>query len=772
MKHRLADVLIRQALAVAAKAQGGLTKKGGDTVQNRKTIKNNLLNPMKDKTRLMRTEHLLSNNYVLAAIIGMVDLLLLFAGSYTTHLFTTIPDLLLQRITMEEFFSPRNLLPSSISLTGVILFLVVVAVVDVILIFRIKISWSEDHFNVGQQGVERFLDEEEIKEEYKEIEPLETPYPGNPGILISRIGNKFYIDDNVVNNLGIGPTRTGKGELLAKPSIEIYSRAQYKPSLIINDTKLEHYKVFRKVLEERGYDVYLLNASNPKLSMGFNMFTVAISYYKKKDYDMSEMVVKSIAHSLFNVERASGDMIYFVNAASDLFAAMVLASIEDAITQDELDNQTRYEQWKNLTKTERKAHPFQYRTDNEKTINLYGMIVNFGELVTKPVTKDGSKTLLDNYFEQRPTYDRARLKYLGVQVAPGKTKAGVFSEMLREVSVFTLHNVAKMTAESTLDLAEIGFGTKPIAVFLAIPSYDSSLYKLPTIFIRQMYYVLGKLCDDGKGKCDRQVKIIFDEAGNMPEIEMMKVMITMGLGQNISFDLYVQNYEQLTEVYGKEIAQTIKGNCSNHYFIQTKSEETAKEFSTMLGNKSIIDVQRAGGKLSWNKYFTESIKERPLLNMNELKALQEGECVISRTSKRKDLRGNKIKPRPIFNSVENGHYFWYAHEFFPKEKYPHPNEINFLDVCKESRAHIEPRERIWDIRKSFQLLRNEENKLRTLKDVGYERLVPLFCKSFGEHFEEQYGISADMSVATAADMVQRQQIPDAEKETIQHMLAG
>ena len=43
---------------------------------------------------------------------------------------------------------------------------------------------------------------------------------------------------------------------------------------------------------------------------------------------------------------------------------------------------------------------------------------------------------------------------------------------------------------------------------------------------------------------------------------------------------------------------------------------------------------------------------------NELMELQEGEIVIFRRSKRRDLKGNKIKPRPIFNSVESGRYFW------------------------------------------------------------------------------------------------------------------
>lgn len=739
-------------------------------MQEHKTVKNNLVSPLKDKSRLMKLEHLLSNNYVLAGVVGVVDLVLFFGMNFVLHTLTSIPGLLLQKVDIADILSAKYLLPTQISFKGSLVFLGTVIILDAVLVFRIKVSWSEEHFNVGQKGTSRFLTEEEIKEEYKEIEPLETRYPGNPGTLISRIGNKFYIDDNVVNNLILGITRSGKGEALIKTDIEIYSRAQSLPSLVINDPKLEHYKVFRKVLEERGYEVHLLNASNPELSMGFNPVTVAVEFYKKREYDMAEMVANSIAHSYFKAEEAVGDMVYFTNAATSLFTAMILASIEDAIAEDEYENEERYQKWSHLGEGERRKHPFQYRHDNEKTINLYSMIVNFGELVTKPITQDGSKTLLDKFYVDRPAFDRARLKYLGVQVAPSRTKSGVFAEMLRELDIFTLNNVAKMTAESSIDLADIGFGKKPMAIFLATPSYDSSLYKLPTIFIRQMYYVLGRLCDEGKGKCDRQVKVIFDETGNMPEIELMKIMISMGLGQNISFDLALQNYEQLTDVYGKEIAETIKGNCANHYYLQTQSEDTAIEFSKKLGNKSIIDIQRSGGKLSFNKYFSESIQDRPLLNMNELMELMEGECAIFRVSKRKDLKGNKIKPRPIFNSVENGHYFWYAHEYFPKDRYPHPNEVNFLDICVENRSHIKPRERIWNIQKSWELLQKRNYKLHTLENVGFDTLVPLLEKSMGVHFKEKYGVTEESTVAETVALIQKVEMPEAERETLLGLL--
>lgn len=735
-------------------------------------MKKSLVDPMQEKDRLMKIERFLSNNYVIAGMLLIVDLLLFFVLNYVSHLLVSLPGYLLKRITTAELFSLRYLFPAVASVSGFLVFLFVAMVVDVILVVRIKIAWGEEHFNVGQKGRQRFTTPEEIKEQYLEVDPLETRYPGEPGILVARIEDRFYIDTSVVNNLILGITRSGKGELLAKTSIEIYSRAMHQPSMVINDPKLEHYKVFASVLEQRGYKVFLLNASNPVLSMGFNLLTIAVKYYKKKEYDAAEMVVNSISYSYFNVEKATGDMTYFTNAASDLFAAMSLATIEDALRADEEENAVRLNEWKRLDPEEKRAHPFRYRNDNEKTINLYSMIVNFQELVSVPITKDGRLTKLDQFFEDRPKTDRARLKYLTTYVSPGKTKSSVFAEMLRELSIFTLQNVARMTAESSLDMEEIGFGKQPVAVFLATPSYDSSLYKLPVIFIRQMYYVLGKLCEERKGMCSRQVKIVLDEKGNMPPIELMEKMISTGLGQNISFDLYLQNYEQLTDLYGRDVAETIKGNCGNHYYLLTNSEDTAREFSKKLGSRSYIDVQRSGKKLDWDKYFTESVQDRPLLDENDLRVFTEGECVIARTSKRRDLKGKKIRPYPIYNSVENGQYFWYSYDYMPKEKYPNPNEVNFLDICKESRAHIDPQKRIWNLNKSWNMMRRERQKFQTLESIDYTALSGLLEKSLGQHFEETYGISEETSIAEAIGIVQSAEIPQAERDSLLQRLTA
>lgn len=51
----------------------------------------------------------------------------------------------------------------------------------------------------------------------------------------------------------------------------------------------------------------------------------------------------------------------------------------------------------------------------------------------------------------------------------------------------------------------------------------------------------------------------------MPEIDDMENMITVCLGRNISFDMYIQDYSQLQRVYG-DAGTTIESNCGNQIY--------------------------------------------------------------------------------------------------------------------------------------------------------------------------------------------------------------
>lgn len=61
----------------------------------------------------------------------------------------------------------------------------------------------------------------EIQKQYTKIPDRDKPFPGYGGTIISRMGNDLYIDQSLTNNLIIGITRSGKGEMFVLPTIDV-----------------------------------------------------------------------------------------------------------------------------------------------------------------------------------------------------------------------------------------------------------------------------------------------------------------------------------------------------------------------------------------------------------------------------------------------------------------------------------------------------------------------------------------------------------------------
>jgi type IV secretory pathway TraG/TraD family ATPase VirD4 len=69
--------------------------------------------------------------------------------------------------------------------------------------------------------------------------------------------------------------------------------------------------------------------------------------------------------------------------------------------------------------------------------------------------------------------------------------------------------------------------------------------------------------------------MVVDEAGNMPKIEDLRGMVTIGLGRNIFFDFYIQSLQQFESVYGKD-GEIIYGNCGNKVYLMAGDDDTPR----------------------------------------------------------------------------------------------------------------------------------------------------------------------------------------------------
>ncbi|WP_296965237.1 type IV secretory system conjugative DNA transfer family protein [uncultured Eubacterium sp.] len=713
----------------------------------------------KDKKpeRLMQIERFLSKTNVIITLLAVMDLFFFFAGNFVYNSAMKIPMILKDLENPGKYINIGNILPDFEIIgrfkgiyTLLLAFLTIALIIfDLYTAYKIKVAWSEEYFNIGQKGESRWTTNEEIKEQFDEIPDRNIPFEGRGGAIVSRIKDKLYIDRSPVNNLDIGTTRSGKDEMFVYPELDVYSRAMEKTSIIVNDPKLESYKASKRTLEKRGYKVYLLNFDDPLHSAGFNPLDMIVKLSSAGDYANAELLAQAFAFSIFNPDEPANTDRFWNDASTSLLVALILGHLEDCMKLDEINNNRRYVAWREkrsaydqLSNEEKieadrkyeeklnkaqdiilnpeikylpKKEEYRLKHDNIKKINMYSLINTFTELARiHPDEDNPDMTMLDKYFSNRPPLNRAKLKYAAIEISGDRTKSSIFSVMLSKLTPFTDEGIAKMTAESSFNLEEIGFGEQPIAVFLGLPDYDKSKHFMATVFIRQLYFILAKKATGIKsGKCSRHVKFKVNEFGNMPAIENMDTIITVCLGRNISFDLTVQSYAQITKLYGQEGASVIKENCGNHRYILTNSGDTAQEFSDLLGNETIVDMQRSGEKLSTHKHFMENTQEKPLLNKNQLMELLPGECVIKRVMKREDLKRNKVKPTPIFNSEESGKCFLYRYEYLT-ETFPNPDTVELSEVNDEDRSYINLKKRVWDYKIS--ILWIEQNMMNGLYD--------------------------------------------------------
>lgn len=713
-----------------------------------KNFKSDVVTPMQQK-RLMKVNKLLSSKYVLGGVAASLAVILFLFFNYILNLFSNFKYIFTDLDNVQAYtgikyafiINPQNLI-------FYVAIIVVIIIAVAMLIYKIRTAYKD--LNVGQKGDERWTTIEEIKEQYRAVPEKTIHFKGKGGVPVCWYNNEIYIDDSPVNTLVIGITRAGKGETYTYPTIDIYSRSSEQPSMIILDPKLDEYPTCYKALTERGYDVYLFNLNDLSRSMGYNPFQLAIDEYKAGRVSEAELILHNFCYSIFHTKAtANAREPFWADGSTNILYCLSWAQIEDNLLKDKLENEKNSSIWKNKQKaftelTEEKQQevrekiskmksppeelqnrllsfkyiPLEYTyiptTENEKKCTMISVLRTFLSLLDIQVQR-GKETIsaLDIYFEMRPIGDRAKMRFATTKRASPNQKGNLYQFMTQQVTQYLLDDVARFTAHNTLNFLDIGFGEKPVAVFLTIPDYDESLHTLATTFIDQAYFALSKQAGRTVEKrCKREVLFYLEEVGNIPEIKNLKAGITMGLSRGFKFILSIQAYSQLQEIYGEKGAETIIGNCGNQVYIKTDDKDTAKHFSELIGSETITNVSRMGQKLSLNKTFTETYEEHPLLNANQLMDLQEEECVIKRAMMRRDLKGNKIRTFPIYNCGETSfkmRYKYMADEF--------PSGIDVYSLPTGDNSTIDLEEHTLDLREFFADLQYE-NEVSTSQGGG------------------------------------------------------
>ena len=472
-----------------------------------------------------------------------------------------------------------------------------------------------------EKGYSRWATDKEMKKNLKKIDPRaeQTEYGGIP---LMNNGKEIWVDAGEWHNLVIGSTASGKTESIVQPMVKTLAKAG--ESMIITDPKGEIYERNAEELREKGYNIVLLNFRNPQNGNCWNPLTLPYSLYKEGNIDKATELLDDLAKNILYDESSKGQDPFWENTSADYFTGLSLALFEDA-------------------------------KEEEINLNTINLMTTVGE------EKIGGTTIMKEYFSDKDQSSPAYINVASTLMAPSDTKGSILSVFKQKIKIFSSkQNLSEMLSHSDFDIKDIG--RKKTAVFIIIHDEKKTYHPLATIFVKQCYETLVDVAFENGGKLPFKTNFILDEFANMPPLKDADAMVTAARSRLIRFTFIIQNFAQLTEVYGKEKGDTIKGNCGNWIYLISSELSALDEISKMCGEvKSKKDDKTAS---------------TPLVTVSDLQRLPMYTMVILRTRE----MPFKTKMVPAWKMDKEG--MWGKN--YPKATYPKREKqpISLFDIKK------------------------------------------------------------------------------------------
>jgi len=450
-----------------------------------------------------------------------------------------------------------------------------------------------------------------------------------------------------MHGLIIGATGSGKTTTFINPMVQILGETQAASSMILTDPKGELFQMHSQKLKEKGYKVMVLDLRDPYSSYRWNplegIFKMYAEYLEgaKGIYRRRDSAEES-GLELYNEPESYGEYWYEYQgkAYSDSKELSGVIKIKRQRVYDEM-----YEDLNDLVSVlcpiesaddpvwEKGARSVIMATllamleDSENPeLEMTADRFNFFNLNKAIANSENEFAALKNYFKGRGALSKAVTLSRQVLSAADTTLASYMSIAFDKMSMFNDEGICALT--SATDINPDDFADRPTALFLKIPDEKDTRHGLAAVFVLCIYKALIKKASAREDlSLPRNVYFILDEFGNMPKIDKFDKMITVGRSRKIWFNMVVQSYAQLNNVYGDTVADIVKSNCGIKMFIGSNDIETCKEFSELCGNMTVStsSVSSSTGDKAGNLNVSTQIQTRPLIYPSDLQKLNNRE---------------------------------------------------------------------------------------------------------------------------------------------------
>ncbi|MBQ8451156.1 MAG: type IV secretory system conjugative DNA transfer family protein [Clostridia bacterium] len=589
-------------------------------------------------------------NFSEKIIMFFVGIILIAIGSYAGG------------VALNYLLSKRVDLTSKTTLTfAIILFLVIV------LFFILTRSNSDDKVKLnGKKSMENqhFASLSELDKNYKHClytNLKNLSITGMPFRFERKHGNIKIHFTPPCHVLIVGATGTGKTACWVEPTVQILSELKNRPSMFITDPKGEIFAHHSLKLRNQGYNVLLLDLTNPYASKRWNPLENIYLQWQKQLHLEEEILkhtndpIKNYPDLLKAGQIKSNEWYEFEGKAfPTLRETLVEVDVEKQKIRDDCfeslgdiasaivpsDPDPKNKQWTDGARDYFLACMIAMLEDSEN--EALGMTKDkfcFFNAYKIAMNKDDDFEVVKNYFSGRDPLSKTKeLSTNIIQTKATVTRDGYMSSLNTNLTLFSDNGICFLTSSNDIHFTE--FDDRPTAFFMKIPDERATRYKLASVCIGQAYKEFvqkarenERINSDHMAHLQRPVFYILDEFANMPKIEGLNRIITVARSRWIYLNMAIQSYSQLDDVYGKEVAEVVRGQCRATLFYGTPDLKTREEFSKELGNHTIETESKTknegSGKEKGTSSISTSLQQVPLIYPSELDKIPLGQNITN-----------------------------------------------------------------------------------------------------------------------------------------------
>lgn len=371
--------------------------------------------------------------------------------------------------------------------------------------------------------------------------------PGTRGYVYGFMRGRYLYESGTPHAITCGATGSGKSRFLNIPTLDLLTYGEGGWNVVVSDVKNELLELCGEALGARGYEVLLLDVQRPTRGHRYNPVKLVLDYIRDGDVQNAAQAAEDVA-AAFVPEEKEDQTSHWVESARGILAATILyvASAEEC--PDEQKHMATV------------CHVINEGTEGE------------GDEPTEP---------LKALFKSLPQGHPARGFASQFLSSGGNELKSVLSTLKVHLRMFSLPAIAWLTSASDIDprdaLAE------KTTLFMHIMDEGSPYNALFAVFFNQLYKAVYLVFDSNGGRLPRRLAVLGDEWGNLPKVECLPSLLSLGRSYGLSWYGSVQNLAQLNRYGERDGRKKVLANCGVKVALKLGEQEDRQYFTELVG---------------------------------------------------------------------------------------------------------------------------------------------------------------------------------------------